>query len=256
MQSESTHRRALITGAASGIGAEIARRLAADGYRIIAADRNFDGAQAVVVSLDGAPHTAFAIDVADAASVEQAFAAAEASGPVDVLVHAAAVLLTEPDGLTPRFWELDLRRWDTSMAINSRGSFLVTRAFMQHRERRPVTHGRVILFSSVIAQTGGSRTTYADYAASKAAVLGFMRVAARECASLGITVNAIAPGQIDTPMLRKNIPAGVAVDASAIPLARFGQPADVAAAVRYLASPDASFITGATLDVNGGQRMQ
>lgn len=254
---ESLQRRtALITGAGSGIGAEVARRLAADGYRVVLADLNEAGARLVLDSLPGSGHAAVQIDVADAGSVERAFTQAEAqSGPLDVLVHAAGVLLTQADGSLARFWESGLERWERTMAINARGTFLTSAEFMKLRVKRPVAHGRIVLFSSVAGQTGGGKT-YADYAASKAAVLGFMRAAARECAPLGITVNAIAPGQIETPMLRKNLPTGTLVDPKVVPLGRFGEPADVAAAVRFAVSPEAGFITGATFDVNGGQRIQ
>ncbi|CAN5413507.1 SDR family NAD(P)-dependent oxidoreductase [soil metagenome] len=255
--SESISRRtALVTGGGSGIGAEIARRFAQDGYRVVVADLNEAGARSVAAELAGSDHAAVQLDVADAASVEQAFRQAESrSGAIDVLVHAAGVLLTEHDGRHARFWESGLDRWERTMAINARGTFLVAAQFLRQRVEKPVAHGRVILFSSVAGQTGGGRT-YADYAASKAAVLGFMRAAARECAPLGITVNAIAPGQIETPMLRKNIPTGTAVDPKVVPLGRFGEPRDVAAAVHFAASVEAAFITGATFDVNGGQRIQ
>lgn len=253
----SEQRCALITGGAGGIGAEVARQLAQEGYRVIVADLNLEQASALAQALPGTGHQALQLNVADPVSVQTAFELAEASwGPVDVLVNAAGVLLTDPEGRHLRFWESGLTRWDTSMAINARGCFLVAAAFVEQRLKRPVAHGRIVLFTSVTAQTGGSKKTYADYAASKAAVIGFMRVAARECASLGITVNAVSPGQIETPMLRKNVPAGTPVDAGVIPVGRVGQPSDVAAAIRYIASTDASFITGATFDVNGGQRMQ
>jgi 3-oxoacyl-[acyl-carrier protein] reductase len=250
-------RSALITGGTGGIGVEVARQLADEGYRIIVADLNEELARAVVATLPGSGHAALTLDVTDANDVARAFdTAAGPLGTVDVLVHAAGVLLTEPDGRHLPFWESGLPRWDASMAINARGAFVCAAEFVRQRLRRPGADGRIILFTSVAAQTGGSKATFADYAASKAAVTGFMRAAARECAHLGITINAVAPGQIDTPMLRKNIPAGTPVDPQVIPVGRVGQPADVAAAIRYIVSPEASFITGATFDVNGGQRMQ
>lgn len=251
-------RSALITGGTGGIGVEVARQLAAEGYRVIVADLNEELARAVAASLPGDSHGAVALDVTDAGSVARAFdsAAGHPLGTIDVLVHAAGVLLTEPDGRHLPFWESGLPRWDSSMAINARGAFVCAAEYVRQRLRRPGANGRIVLFTSVAAQTGGSKTTFADYAASKAAVTGFMRAAARECAQLGITINAVAPGQIDTPMLRKNIPAGTPVDPHVIPVGRVGQPADVAAAIRYIVSPEASFITGATFDVNGGQRMQ
>ncbi|MDX9698741.1 MAG: SDR family oxidoreductase [Rhodocyclaceae bacterium] len=257
MQAHISRRCALITGGASGIGAALAARLATDGYRIVVADINEEPAYQVAAGLPGGGHLAVAMDVSLPESVEQAFDTAETlAGPVDILVNAAGVLLTEPDGKPLRFWESGLPRWERNMAINARGCLLTASTYVRRRLERPVAHGRIVLFSSVAAQTGGSKATFADYAASKAAVLGFMRAAARECAPLGITVNAVSPGQIETPMLRKNIPAGTAVDPGVIPLARFGQPQDVAATIGFIISPDADFITGATFDVNGGQRMQ
>lgn len=257
MQATQARRSVLITGGASGIGAEVANQLALDGYRVVVADLNDERAAEVVASLSGSGHSAVRIDVSDADSVERAFATAEANaGPIDVLVHAAGVMLTDPNGKHLKFWESGLQRWETSMAVNARGAYLSSSAFVKLRLQKPVQHGRVVLFTSVTAQTGGSKTTFADYAASKAAVIGFMRAAARECAALGITMNAVSPGQIETPMLRKNIPAGTPVDPAVIPVGRVGQPEDVAAAIRYIISAEASFITGATFDVNGGQRMQ
>lgn len=254
---QSEQRTAFVTGGASGIGAAVAHRLVQDGYRVVVADIDESRAAGMAAGLPGTGHAAVRIDVADAASVEAAFdQATQALGRIDVLVHAAGVLLTETDGCHRPFWESGLQRWDTTMAINARGAYLCSTAYVHQRLRNPGQNGRVILFTSVAAQTGGSKTTFADYAASKAAVIGFMRAAARECAHLDITVNAVAPGQIDTPMLRKNIPAGTPVDPLVIPVGRVGHPAEVADAIAYLVSPQSSFITGTTLDVNGGQRMQ
>lgn len=253
---QTARRTALVTGGASGIGAEVARRLAAEGLRIVVADLDETNAQRVATSLAGSGHMATQLDVSDEASVRRAFGQAEQdAGPVHVLVHAAGIMLTQADGSHARFWESGLDRWDRTMAVNARGSFIAAAEFARLRVKTPVPHGRIVLFSSVAGQTGGSRT-FADYAASKAAVLGFMRAAARECATLGITVNAIAPGQIETPMLRKNIPTGTPVDPKTVPVGRYGEPHDIAATVRFIVSEEASFITGATFDVNGGQRMQ
>lgn len=249
-------RAVLVTGGAGGIGAEIGRQLAADGYRVAIADLHLDRSQAVASALPGSGHVAVKMDVSKASDVGQGMAVAEqALGPLHVLVHAAGALLTQEDGSLARFWESGIERWDRVMAINARGSFLVAAEFVKRRVAAPVVHGRVVLFSSITGQNGGSRP-YADYAASKAAVLGFLRAAAKECAPLDITVNAIAPGQIDTPMLRQSGAAGMQADPNLIPMARFGSPADIAACVRYIVSPEASFVTGATFDVNGGQRMQ
>lgn len=256
MQIQAQRRSALITGGAGGIGSEIGRRLAGDGYRVVIADVQEDRAREIAAHLPSDGHAGVAIDVTKESSVREALDRAEkAAGPIHVLVHAAGVLLTQTDGSHLRFWESGTERWDNTMAINARGSFLVAAEFARRRVAEPVRDGRIVLFSSLLGQAGGTRT-FADYSASKAAVLGFLRAAARDCALLGITVNAIAPGQIETPMLRLNIPKGTPVDDKAVLMGRYGEPADIAAAVRYIVSPEASFVTGATFDINGGQRMQ
>lgn len=143
------------------------------------------------------------------------------------------------------------------MAVNATGVFLCAREFVNHREKRPVAHGRFITFGSVAAQLGGYRSS-ASYIASKAAVMGFTKAFARETADLGITVNCVAPGLIDTEMLRSTVQSAGAMQETArnIPLGRIGTVDDVAAAVAYLASEDASYVTGSVIDVNGGYRMQ
>jgi 3-oxoacyl-[acyl-carrier protein] reductase len=245
----------IVTGGASGIGSDVARRLACDGWCVAVADVNAQKVAAVAADLPGGGHLAVVMDVADEASVESAFDAAEEGlGPLRALVHAAGVILTAPLGSTPpTFWEAGLDRWEQTMDVNARGTYLVSKAFMRRRVQAPLAHSRVVLFSSVSGQVGG---LYADYAASKAAVLGFMRVAARECAQFGVTMNAVAPGQIDTPMLRQTLKDEVVADRRVIPVGRFGRPADVSAVVQFVLSEDTDFITGATFDVNGGQRIQ
>lgn len=255
MQTRTTRRAALITGGAGGIGAEIARSLASDGYLVVVADLDEHASSEIARSLPGDGHFGICMDVSEETAVEASMRhAEERAGPIAVLVHAAGIMLTQSDGSLLRFWESGIDRWDSTMAINARGTFLTAAAFMRRRIARPVENGRIVLFSSLAGQATGSRP-YADYSASKAAVLGFMRAAARECAGFGITVNAIAPGQIETPMLRKNIPVGTPVN-PAVLMGRYGEPADIASAVRYLVAPETSFVTGATFDINGGQRMQ
>jgi 3-oxoacyl-[acyl-carrier protein] reductase len=255
--SNTTQRRtALITGGAGGIGAAIARQLADDGHRVVIADLDAGRAQAVAGALAGEGHSALSLDVGSEESVRRGLAEAEhAVGPLHVLVHAAGQVPSQADGGHARFWEFGVDRWDRVMAVNARGTYLVAAEFMRRRVDTPVENGRIVVFSSITGQTGGSRTV-TDYAASKAAVLGFLRSAARECAPLGITVNAVAPGQIETPMLRESLGAHAEVDPRIVPVGRFGQPHEVAQLVRYIVSPETSFVTGATFDINGGQRMQ
>ncbi|MEN9762271.1 MAG: hypothetical protein RI906_2097 [Pseudomonadota bacterium] len=247
---------ALITGAARGIGAAVAARLARDGLTVALADIDQAGAAASAARL-GAPHTAHAIDVADESSVKACFEAVEAQhGPVAVLVNVAGLLIM-PGGERPLIGDLSLDIWERSMAVNARGSFLCAREYLQRRERLPLPGGRVIFFGSVAAQLGGYRSS-AAYIAAKAAVMGFAKAFARESAHLGITANTIAPGLIDTEMLRSTVSSSGALEAAArnIPLGRIGTVDDVADAVGYLVSRSADYITGGVIDVNGGYRMQ
>jgi NAD(P)-dependent dehydrogenase (short-subunit alcohol dehydrogenase family) len=197
------------------------------------------------------------VDVANESSVERLFETVEGDiGPVAVLVCNAGRLLLR-DGKRPLIQETTLQNWNETFAVNTVGPFLCSRAYLACRHRNNIEHGRVITFSSVAAQLGGYNAS-AAYIAAKAAVIGFTKALAREAAPLGITANAVAPGMIETDMMRlASGGAGVTPATTAnVPLGRIGQPGDVAAAVAFLASPEASYITGATLDVNGGYRMQ
>ncbi len=252
----SDERVALVTGAAGGIGAAVAMRLARDGLKVALADLDLAGAQANAAQM-GKPHGAYRIDVADESLVRACFDAVEAQlGPVAVLVNVAGLLIM-PGGERPLIKDLDLDIWEKSMAVNARGSFLCARDYLRRCERAPRTGGRVIFFGSVAAQLGGYRSS-AAYIAAKAAVMGFAKAFARESAHLGITANTIAPGLIDTDMLRSTVTSSGALEAAArnIPLGRIGTVDDVADAVGYLVSRSADYITGSVIDVNGGYRMQ
>lgn len=249
-------RTALVTGGAGGIGRAICAGLAGAGYRVFLADREPTATESAVEGLPGAGHRAVAFDVSSETAVEAAFDALEADGAVDTLVTAAGLLLLEEDGSRRPIVDTSLEDWTRTEAVNARGTFLPVRAFLRRRTARPVPVGRIVTVSSVAAQLGGYRASSA-YIASKAAVLGFTKAAAREAAPLGITVNAVAPGLIDAPMLRMSLPEGQEQAASAaIPLGRIGTGEDVAAAVVFLASEAAGYLTGVTVDVNGGYRMQ
>lgn len=249
-------RLALLTGGARGIGAAIARRLAEDGFTVLIADLEIEAAKATVASLPGPGHDAFKLDVSVEADVESLFDKIEAErGPISALICNAGVLIL-PDGQRPPIWETPLHDWEKTHAVNTRGTFLCCRAYLRRRLKMAVTDGRIVTLGSVAAQLGGYRSSSA-YISSKAGVLGFTKAAAREAAPLGITVNAVAPGVIDAPMLRQSLaPEGDAAMANAIPLNRLGTPEDVASAVGYLVSPAAGYLTGVTIDVNGGYRMQ
>jgi len=186
-----------------------------------------------------------------------ALTAALALGPIAAVVSAAGLLLFQPDGQRPLIKSTPLDTWERSFAVNTRGVFLCARAYIRHRESRPVAGGRFITFSSVAAQLGGYRSS-ASYIAAKSAVLGLTKAMAREVSRMGITVNSVSPGLIDTDMLRATVSSGGALRdaAEAIPLGRIGTPDDVADAVGFLASPQSGYITGSVIDVNGGYRMQ
>jgi NAD(P)-dependent dehydrogenase (short-subunit alcohol dehydrogenase family) len=248
---------ALVTGGGRGIGQEICQTLAEAGLQVVAADIDQQVATATASSLPGKDHAGLYVDVADEASVEGLFDTVERDvGPIAILVCNAGRLLLR-DGTRPLIQETSLQNWEDTFGVNTVGPFLCSRAYIAHRQHRPVEHGRIVTFSSVAAQLGGYNAS-AAYIAAKAAVIGFTKALAREVAPLGITANIIAPGMIETDMMR--LAAGgagaTAANTSNVPLGRIGQPRDVAAAVRFLASPEASYITGATIDVNGGYRMQ
>ncbi|MBN8942301.1 MAG: SDR family oxidoreductase [Rhizobiales bacterium] len=248
---------ALVTGGGRGIGREICRALAAAGHTVAAADIDEASARDTAASLSGEGHLGLHVDVAGEASVEAMFERVEkALGPVAVLVCNAGRLLLH-DGRRPLVTETSLDNWQDTFAVNTVGPFLGARAYLRRRREIPVEHGRIITFSSVAAQIGGYNAS-AAYIAAKAAVIGLTKAVAREAAPFGITANVIAPGLIDTDMMKLAAGgAGVTAATTAnVPLGRLGLPADVASAVAFLASPASAYITGTTIDVNGGYRMQ
>lgn len=246
----------LVTGAAQGIGAGVSHYLARLGYRIAAVDLNEAACRDTAASLPGEGHSAWRMDIAQEHSVDNTFAAIEAEhGPVDVMVCAAGILILH-DGERRLIADTSLDEWELTHAVNTRGTFLCTRAFVRARRDLAVEHARIVTFSSCAAQLGGYRSSSA-YISSKAAILGYTKALARETAAMGITVNGVAPGLIDTAMLRLSLAPGQEEAAAAnIPLGRLGQPDDIAAAIAFLVSPEAAYITGTMTDVNGGYRMQ
>lgn len=249
-------RTVLITGAGQGIGAGLAKILANSGYRIIATDINQENCEKLIHELNSSEHLAFGMDVSDENQVKNVFAQAEAKvGAIDCLVCAAGILILH-DGQRKLIVDTELSEWEITHAINTRGTFLCTREFVRNRLKNPVKHGRVVTFSSCAAQLGGYRSSSA-YISSKAAVLGYTKALAREVAEHQITVNGIAPGLIDTAMLRLSMKEGQEQAAAAnIPLQRLGQVEDISAAIQFLISEQAAYITGSMIDVNGGYRMQ
>ncbi|MGF6572382.1 NAD(P)-dependent dehydrogenase (short-subunit alcohol dehydrogenase family) [Paraburkholderia sp. GAS333] len=254
--SVTTRHTALVTGGAGGIGAAICRYLAEAGHCVAVADLNAGAAAHVAAELPGTGHFGVGIDVADEASVQRVFdEVTERAGRPSILIAGAGVLFFKPDGQRPLVTEISLADWQRTMTINQTGCFLTCREFAR-RLPEGRSFGRIVTISSVTAQLGGYRSN-AAYIASKAAVLGFTKALARELAPQGITVNAVAPGLIDAPMLRLSLPQARDAEVSAaIPLGRIGLPEDVADAVAYLVSEGANYQTGTTIDVNGGYRMQ
>lgn len=242
----------LVTGAAGGIGNAIVQRLAADGFTVLAADLDIEKAKGSLCDCAGTGHIAISLDVADEGRVDAVFA----QYPIDQVVAAAGILLFNANGDRPLITEIELKDWDLTQRVNSTGTFLLLRAYLRAANARVIKNGRFVGFSSVAAQLGGYRSSSA-YIASKSAVMGLLKAAARESAHLGITINGVAPGLIDAPMLHQSLdPAAYHTVTGNIPLQRIGTPDDVAGAVSFLMGPDAGYITGAVIDVNGGYRMQ
>ncbi len=249
---------AVVTGACGGIGRGVADRLAQDGWLLIVTDLDAAKAQALAAELPGDGHRGLACDVASETSVAQLFdMVSKDYGQADGLVTAAGILRLGEGGARTPLAEMEVGDFDDHLAVNARGTFLCIRAYLrQWQDQARPTRGRIVTFGSVAAQLGGYRSS-ASYIASKGAVMALTKAAAREAAPLGVTVNGVAPGLIDAPMLRLSLaPGQEKAAAEAIPLGRIGTPEDVAAAISYLMSEGGGYMTGGMLDINGGYRMQ
>jgi 3-oxoacyl-[acyl-carrier protein] reductase len=239
---------ALVTGASQGIGRACALALAAEGATVALAARNVEKLEAVAAEIDaaGGAAKAYALDVSSEESIRTAAKAVLADhGAVHILVNNAGIT---KDGLALR---MKLADFDDVLRTNLTGAFLLTQAVISSMMK--ARWGRVINITSVVGETGAAGQ--ANYAASKAGLIGLTKSLAREFASRSITVNAIAPGFIETAMTHALTDEQKAGILAQIPLARYGADADIAAAVAYLASDGAGYITGHTLDVNGGLYM-
>jgi 3-oxoacyl-[acyl-carrier protein] reductase len=240
-----TGRVALVTGGSRGIGRAIAESLHGAGARVAVLGRDAERAQVAATAL-GERALAVTADVASADQVAQAVAAVEQGlGPIDILVNNAG--LTR-DGLLARMTGDD---WDAVLEANLKGAFLLTKAVTRGMMKR--RWGRVINITSVVGLMGNAGQ--ANYAASKAGLIGLTKAVAREFASRNVLVNAVAPGFIDTDMTRALTDQQREVLLAQIPLGRLGQAADVARAVLFLASDHADYITGQVLVVDGGMVM-
>ena len=238
---------ALVTGASRGIGRAIASRLGEQGAIVVAAARG-DHADDTARALTAAGHLAEAVslDVTDQAAVEKLPSEIVARhGRLDIVVSNAGIAR---DQLVMRMKRED---WDAVLATNLTATFVLAQAAIRPMIKQ--RGGRIVAISSVVGQTGNAGQT--NYAASKAGLIGFAKALAREVASRGITVNVVAPGLIETDMTKAIAEKAQASWAGQIPLARLGTVDDVAAAVCFLASDEASYITGHVLAVNGGMYM-
>jgi 3-oxoacyl-[acyl-carrier protein] reductase len=233
---------AVVTGAAQGLGEAIARALDARGARVVVADVNAEGAERVAADLDSA--LAVECDVRDRAQIERAL---DAAGGVDVLVNNAARTVSRP------VWEIDQDEWDDVLAVNLRGVFLGCQlAAPQMRERG---WGRIVNMSSIAGQAGGA-VAGAHYAASKAGIIVLTKIVAAELARHGVTCNAVAPAAVRTPVMDSMSPDRLEAVRERIPVGRFGDAREVGELVAFLCSDEAAYITGATVDVNGGLLMR
>ena len=241
---------AIVTGAGQGMGKAVAERLAQGGSKIVVFDINPDQAEAAISSLNEYSSESMVVtgDVTKKEDVEKAVKdTVDRFGQVDILINNAGVL--RPTAVI----DIDEKEWDWVVAVNLKGTFLFSQAVLKIMRKN--NWGRIVNFSSTagknISTVGG-----AHYTSAKAAILGFTRHLAKEEAGHGITVNSVCPGLIDTEMVRNTIdPVKTQKYADSFPMSRLGEPEEVAELVAFLCSNRAAYITGASLDINGGDLM-
>ena len=236
---------AIVTGAGSGIGQAIAIRLAADGYNVLANDFRAEAAQATAAQI-GAKAVAIGGDVSVEGDVAAMVAAAEAAfGPVTHLVNCAGHVHQN------RFIDLTVADFDRMIAVHLRGTFLCTHAVLKGMLARG--SGVIVNIASQLGQIGGTELVH--YSAAKAGIIGLTKALAREVSAQGVRVNAVAPGPINTPLVRNLSEDWQRAKAAELPLGRFGEPEEVANTVAFLCSPQASLFVGQTLGPNSGDVM-
>lgn len=234
---------AIVTGAGSGIGRAISVQLAAEGYKVLVNDFRTEAAEAVAAEIGG---LACGGDVSNEADVAAMVAKAEASfGPVTHLINNAGHVHQG------RFTELKVEEFDRMIAVHLRGTFLCTHAVLKGMLARG--QGVIVNIASQLGQIGGIELVH--YSAAKAGIIGLTKALAREVSAQGVRVNAVAPGPINTPLVRSLSADWQRAKAAELPLGRFGEPEEVAATVAFLCSPAASLFVGQTLGPNSGDVM-
>ena len=243
---ELTGKVALVTGASRGIGQAIARELAEAGARVAVVARDEGRARAAAAELPGEGHAGFAADVSQSAAIGELLTQVEGTlGPLDILVNNAGVTR---DNVLMRLRDED---WDAVLNTNLRGAFNTIRAASRGMMKR--RSGRIINIASVVGLTGNRGQ--ANYAASKAGLIGLTKAVAKELASRNVLVNAVAPGYVETDMTAELGDAPREALMAQIALGRLGKPEDIAPVVRFLAGPGAAYMTGQVLVVDGGMVM-
>jgi 2-dehydro-3-deoxy-L-rhamnonate dehydrogenase (NAD+) len=235
---------AIVTGAATGIGEAIARRLAAEGATVVIADLNLAGAEKVAASI-GDGSFAVRVNVADGGSIAEAVASVMAkTGRIDILVNNAGIA-----GRNAPIWQQTDEDWQRNIAINLTGVFAFCRAVVPHMRTRG--YGRIVNIASIAGKEGNPNMT--PYSATKGGVIALTKSLGKELATEGICVNAVAPAVVRTEILEQLTPEQVAYMTEKIPMRRTGKPEEIAAVVNFLASPESSFVTGQCYDASGGR---